>query len=227
MNVDIYIREVTGSSKREIRIPWLPEIINAETGEATMVSYDILNVGEVVMPTGVGLSIFSWESIFPGANRSDLGMLRGEKKNPSHYDDILKYWKKNGTKLHLMVTGYPINADVYLTNYTSKASGGFGDLEYSVTFKEAKDITVTSAKTSTKALPQTKRSTASNIETKYVVRKGDTLWSIAANRLGSGLKWSTIYSKNRTIIEQTAKEHGRSSSDNGHWIYPGTTLLLS
>ena len=226
MNVDIYIREAANSSGREIRIPWLPELINVDTGEASVVSYDILNLGEVVVPTGVGLSKYSWESIFPGIHRTDTSMLRGESRPPKQYDDILKYWKNNRTKLRLLVTGYPINVDVYLTGYTSTASGGFGDIEYSVAFTEARDITIKSTKNTAKInVPALKRSDASKSKT-CEVKSGDTLWSIAQSKLGSGTKWNTIYEKNKVVIEETAKKHMKSSSNYGHWIYPGTTLIL-
>ncbi len=227
MVVDIYINEVIGASKREIRIPWLPDEISVDTGEATMASYDIMNRGEVAVPTGVGLSTYSWESIFPGVNRTDKSLVRGTAYKPSHYDDILKYWKLNGVKLRLMVTGYPINEYVYLVSYTSKPSGGFGDLAYSLTFKEARGIHVSSAKNNQKTvLPSLKRATSTSDTTTYTVKSGDTLWAIAKAKLGSGLKWGFIYSANKTVIEETAKKHGRSSSGGGHFIYPGTKLLI-
>jgi glycosyltransferase involved in cell wall biosynthesis len=32
--------------------------------------------------------------------------------------------------------------------------------------------------------------------------------------------------ENKKIIEETATKHGKKSSSNGHWIYPGTKLLI-
>ena len=243
--VDIYIRETKGNKPREIRIPWLPEYINFDTGEATVASYDLLNVGEVIVPSGVGLCQYSWESIFPGIGRTEssynlggnkweyrdtTGMGRGDWKEPKHYEDILNDWKKNRTELNLLVTGYPINKTVYLTNYSGKASGGFGDVEYSIVFKEKRTIKVTSTYTaqdmtfpSMNAPAKTRPTTT---ETTYTVKTGDTLWEIAEAKLGSGTDWSSIYKANKTVIENTAKKFGKSSSSNGHWIYPGTTLTI-
>ncbi len=55
----------------------------------------------------------------------------------------------------------------------------------------------------------------------YVVRSGDTLWSIAEHELGSPLRWSAIANLN----------YGRLQPDGGrltdaHWIYPGWVLEL-
>lgn len=61
----------------------------------------------------------------------------------------------------------------------------------------------------------------------YTVQPGDTLWGIATSLLGSGVRWTDIYNANRGVIEATANQHrGGAGSDNGHWIYPGTSLSI-
>ena len=224
MNVDIYIRERNGS--REIRIPWLPDTITYESGSTTAATYDIMNKGEVSVPTGTGLAKVSWDSIFPGKYRKDKGMLRGSKKAPSSYHKILESWMKKGTPLNVIVTGYPINLDVFIDSYSATPSGGFGDLEYSVTFIEDRDIVIKKKKNTL-----TKNSTSSTKRpakktTSYTIKRGDTLWGIAQRFLGSGAKWPSIYSLNKTIIENTAKKRGLSSSNNGWWIFPGVTIQI-
>ncbi len=60
----------------------------------------------------------------------------------------------------------------------------------------------------------------------YTVVSGDTLWGISKRFYGSGTKYHIIYNANADIIESTAKAHGKSSSENGHWIWPGTVLTI-
>lgn len=60
----------------------------------------------------------------------------------------------------------------------------------------------------------------------YTVKSGDTLWAIAKQHLGAGVKYAEIYSDNKETIESTAKSHGKSGSDNGHWIWPGEVLQI-
>lgn len=225
MNIDIYIKEREGS--REIRIPWLPEEINFKSGDATVASYDIMNRGEVAVPTGVGLAAVSWKSEFPGINRTDKSMMRGKWYDPKHYHNILMDWLADGTPLNIIVTGYPINLDVFLEEYSSVAAGGFGDLEYEITFREDRDITITSTKNAGSS--QTTRTAAKT--TTYTIKKGDTLWAISQKFLGAGAKWESIYNLNKEIIETTAKKRWKAAgidrdSQHGHWIFPGTVISI-
>ena len=61
---------------------------------------------------------------------------------------------------------------------------------------------------------------------KYMVKRGDCLWTIAERFYGSGSKWRLVYEKNKTIIEKTARKHGWKDSAKGNFIYPGTVLQL-
>lgn len=60
----------------------------------------------------------------------------------------------------------------------------------------------------------------------YTVVSGDTLWGISKKFYGTGTKYHIIYDANADLIESTAKAHGKKSSDNGHWIWPGETFTI-
>ena len=223
--VDIYIEERSGG--QEIRVPWLPEKIDYESGGAIVATYDIMNKGPVAVPTGSGLATVSWTSVFPGRNRrNDDSMRRGSWKDPSKYHKILEKWKKNGTRLSVMVTGFPINLDVQLTDYTAHPSGGFGDVEYSVKFTEDRDIKITATVLPVNTDQSAEQKRPAEQTTDYTIKSGDNLWKIAQQFLGSGSKNTEIYAANAEIIEATAKKYGKSSSNNGWWIYPGVTIKI-
>lgn len=60
----------------------------------------------------------------------------------------------------------------------------------------------------------------------YTVAKGDTLWRIAEQTLGSPTRYAEIYDLNKDVIEETARGRGKRNSSNGHWLYQGTTLKI-
>ena len=62
--------------------------------------------------------------------------------------------------------------------------------------------------------------------TSYTVEKGDTLWTIADQMLGSPLRYAEIYQLNKDVIEAEAQGRGKTDSSNGHWIFAGTVLQI-
>lgn len=59
-----------------------------------------------------------------------------------------------------------------------------------------------------------------------ILKKGDTLRSIAKKYLDNDLLFRELYKINIEVIEKAAKSHGRSSSSNGYYLYPGTEIRL-
>lgn len=55
------------------------------------------------------------------------------------------------------------------------------------------------------------------------VSAGETLSQIAEDM---GVDWHDIYEANKNMIEAAARRHGKESSENGHWIYPGMKLRV-
>lgn len=220
MQVDIYVREKDGS--REIRFPILPEEFSFSYGDTMFIVYNIITRGEVAVPSGTELSAYSWESEFPGEQRKNDPIQRGTWQDPQAYCKLLSEWKTKGTALNLLITGYPVNVDVYCTRFLPKGTGPYGDVAYEIQFSEARSITVTTDGAS--SLTATSRQATSL--TSYPIKTRDTLWSIAQQCYGTGSKWKTIYDANKEIIEKTAKSHGLSSSQNGHYIYPGVILTI-
>lgn len=223
--MDIYIREKNGA--REIRIPILPERIMFKRGETSFISYDIMNLGKVVVPSGTGPTGLSWESNFPGANSPEVPSVRGYWKAPDAYDTILEDWKAKRTKLNILITGYrSFNQDVYIENYEGELSGAFGDIFYQLEFVEAREIVVKTSKVEpTKTPTETTQRPVTTGRTHKIV-EDDTLWSLARKFYLDGNKWTVIYEANKEIIEQTAKKHGHDSSENGYWLFPGIVLEI-
>ncbi|WP_353962341.1 LysM peptidoglycan-binding domain-containing protein [Streptomyces sp. NBC_00452] len=60
----------------------------------------------------------------------------------------------------------------------------------------------------------------------HTVAPGDTLWDISKKVLGTSTRWPSIYDANKSVIEKAAQQHRMESSEDGHWIFPGTGLTF-
>ena len=228
---DILLTEKDGD--RGFFVPWLPEKLDFSSGGIVVASYDVMGRGPVEVPTGTGLREISWSGIFPGNNRTaDLGMLRGGSLRPPHfYHAILEDWRRNGTLLNLALYCYPfINLDVFLAEYSGTAKGGFGDWEYTLKFREKRELSLWLIKpkqeetVSPDASEDAKRDVPA--ENTYTIKTGDCLWNIAQKHLGSGLRWTELYDLNYDALEAEAQKYGKHFTKNYPVIYTGTIIKL-
>ncbi len=100
-----------------------------------------------------------------------------------------------------MITETPINCDVYLSDFTGTPTGGYGDINYSITLLQAKEIKVKKSAKVNNTLPATvpERPAPPAAQT-YTVAKGDCLWKIAQRLYGNGADYTKIYEANKGLI---------------------------
>lgn len=60
-------------------------------------------------------------------------------------------------------------------------------------------------------------------KTTYTIKKGDTLWSIALNYYKNGTLWTKLWEANKATL--IARDN-RNLKSPGHWIHPGTTIVI-
>jgi len=218
--LDIYITEIETGAR--LALSMLPESAKYQGGTQLQV-YDIINVGEAKVPKGVKLLTFSWSGRLPGESRRNASFVKSQHwKDPNEILSLWDKWRKNGTKLRLMVTETPINYDVYLDSYSAVASGGNGDYEYDISFVETKPVlvyTVDEIAAKSSAITNTNNTnsrppTAAAAAKTYTVKSGDTLWAIAQKYLGAGNRYMDIYNANKDKVK------------NPNLIYPGQVLTL-
>lgn len=223
MTLDVYITEKKGGTR--VALSMLPEKTKRKSSTKFR-SYDIIQRGEVKLPGGTKLSTFSWSGTFPGVSRKSASFIKAQHwKQPKELEGIFDKWREAGTELILMVTETFINHEVYLSDFsaTNTNSGGAGDVEYDVTFIESKGISVyTTAELNIKPTAKTNENSSSvrpapaaAAAKTYTVKKGDCLWNIAKQYLGSGAKYSEIHNLNKSVI-----------GNNPNVIYAGQVLTL-
>ena len=213
--------------------PALPEKVQGKYG-AKYQSFDIISQGTVKVPKGTDVAEFTWDGVFFGeSKRNEPIVKKNSWKEPNECVKILNNFMKNETVLNLIVTETWINVDVTISSFQPRPAGAYGNVEYSITFVQKKPLQIYTtdelkiAKFVKKTKPRNDSGGSSGGGgSTYTVVSGDTLWGIASKKLGSGSKWTQIYDANSGTIEAEAKKHGKSSSDHGHWIWPGEVLTI-
>lgn len=222
------IKLIPVGSGAKFTFPALPEKIQGKYG-AKYQSFDIISQGTVKIPKGTAVSEFSWDGVFFGKSKKMEPIVRQNSwKEPKECVKILNNFIKNETVLNLIVTGTWINIDVTISSFQARPIGAYGNVEYSITFVQKKllEIYTTEELGIVKTAPRNDSGDSSKGGSTYTVVSGDTLWGIATKKLGSGSKWTVIYDANADTIEAEAKKHKKSSSDHGHWIWPGEVLTI-
>ncbi|MCL2531468.1 MAG: LysM peptidoglycan-binding domain-containing protein [Oscillospiraceae bacterium] len=207
-------------SGQRMRFPMLPESISLQTG-AQLQSHNIMAVGDVKLPSGNDLSTVSWDGKLPGRARRRQPYVR-LWQDPRLLTALLHHWQSDGRRLRLLVTQTPINLDVYIESFGGDFAGGYGDFDYNIAFTQARQLRIhlSGQGEQTGARPCPPASST------HTVRVGETLWAIAQRHLGNGAQHQRIYNANRDIIEAEAQRRKGRSSNNGHWIFPGTVLQI-
>lgn len=220
-----------GSGSR-FTFPALPEKIQGKYG-ARYQSFDIISQGTVKIPKGTDVAEITWNGVFFGkSKRGEPIVKRNSWKPPNDCVKIIKDFMEKETALNLIVTETWINVDVTISSFQPGPVGAYGNIEYSITFAQKKPLKLYTtnelriAEFAKKTRPREGSGDSSESGGAYTVVSGDTLWGIAAKKLGNGSKWTSIYDANAGVIEAEAKKHGKESSDHGHWIWPGEVLTI-
>ncbi len=227
------IKLIPAGNGSKFTFPALPEKVQGKYG-AKYQSFDIISQGTVKVPKGTDVAEFTWDGVFFGeSKRNEPIVKKNNWKEPNECVKILSNFMKNETVLNLIVTETWINVDVTISSFQPRPVGAYGNVEYSITFAQKKPMRIYTtdelniAKFVKKTKPRNDLGGSSGGGgSAYTVVSGDTLWGIATKKLGSGSKWTQIYDANVGTIEAEAKKYGKSSSDHGHWIWPGEVLTI-
>ena len=203
-------------------------------------SMTLIDQGEVNILKKAGLTEVSFDLLLPNV-KYPFATYKSGFKSAKYFLDELEGLKTKNKPFQFIVTRtfpngkmlFDTNMKVSLESYTIKEDSGEGfDVVVSVKLKQYRDYgtkicKISFASTKPKLSTEKKRPSKDTSDNKtYTVKKGDCLWNIAKKFYGKGAQWKKIYNANKSTIEAAAKKHGKKSSSNGHWIYPGTKLTI-
>jgi len=232
MSYDVYLDKVL--------LPVAPSKIKTTVKDKNK-SIELINEGEINILKEAGLTELSFSVLLPNQRYPFAKYVNGYK-NAAYYLNILEQYKKSKKPFRLIISRTLPNGSVlFYTNLMvsldkydieDNAKEGF-DTKVNINLTQYKEFGTKTVKVSTTRKTQTASASnrpagagANTTGTTYTIVSGDTLWNIAKKKMGSGAKWTTLYNTNKTVIENAARARGKASSNNGHWIYPGTILTI-
>lgn len=185
----------------------------------------LLNMGTVNLKGNRDVATVTISSFFPDR---ESPLYRYAKMSPKKYRTRIENWKDNKETKRLIITDMGINLAMLIDKCSFKVQEGSGDIYYTLELSEYRSLNVPAV-----AMPLQVRDNGlkqrpdeAAAPKTHTVGGNDTLWGIAKKYYGSGSQSTKIYSANSAAIEAAAKQHGKSNSNNGWWIYTGTVLTI-
>lgn len=135
--------------------------------------------------------------------------------------------QKSGS--YVKYIGKEILSNAVITAFeTSRTVSADGAIGFTMTVREIHVAVSAYKNTSTGKTVKsgTQQVTVNNTSVYHTVRSGDTLYSLALMYYGTDSYYTTLYSANKSTIENAAKSAGYTSSDGGGILVKGTKLLI-
>lgn len=178
----------------KLRLPVPPSSFEVKVGT----NITVLNsntIGELALIGKDKLRGLSVSAFFP-AQDYPFCQYRGF---PPPYECVNKIiqWSRTGKPIRLIITQTNVNIAFAIEDFTYGERDGTGDVYFTLSLKEYRfigvqtvtEVAVQGGSTKTRPIDKTAPKT-------YVVRSGDTLWSIAKREYGDGSKASQLAQKN-------------------------------
>lgn len=201
-------------NNKTYRLPVNPEQVSVSSVIAVE-TYEVLKLGQIAIPSHMQLKEYTFECELPKEVCS-YSEVKNKFKGPDYYLEKFESWRAKKVPVQLIASNgitEDINTPVLIEELTvTEKAGEEGDkyvefklLEYrnygTGKVTELKEVsTVKGSKTykkkSKSSIKVNKKSTGY-----YIVRSGDSLWSIAKKYYGDGSKHNIIYNANKDKIK--------------------------
>lgn len=208
------------------RLPTNPEEIKVTSSQAN-VKYEVLKLGQIVMPTYMELMEYSFECEFP-LKQQNYVLVKNEFLTANEYLKMFREWREKMVPIRFMAGRInvsdklmkdQINKMVLIEELAiSEKAGEEGDKYVSFKLIEyrrfGKMVGKLLDEESGKEIKTQNQETNPNSTGIHVVISGDNLWNLAKKYYGNSSKYTQIYNANKDKIKNPAL------------IYPGQKLVI-
>lgn len=191
--MDIYLN--WDNEEKSMLLPINPSSFEI-SGSQNNQSVYIHNLGEINLKGKRGLYSITLESFFPA---QEYDFSHGEYHDPyDYYCKKLKNLYEQNKTVHLIITDTDINMFCTIESFTHGEADRSGDVKYSLTLKEYREITAS------------KRMSTKKKEISYTWKKGDTWSKVVKKHLGSSSTWKQVRKSNMSVINKAKRKHPKA-----------------
>lgn len=157
-------------------------------------TYNILSIGEVVVPELPSLMEVSWDSYFPGKS-SDVMLMGRSWKAPETYVNAIKKAMEDQSIIDLVISRYEADGNkMFDTNIsaviqgfeTTEKGGETGDIYYKITLKEYREF-------APEKISMVKGGAQPAVQEEETPRKTDLVLRVGAGVIANGKYWYSSY----------------------------------
>ena len=181
-------------------LPVTPESFNVTTGYDHQ-TVNINGLGEILLRGKRNLRTVSWSSFFPRQHYDFCQVGEEELLDPMWYAALLHIAENSEVDIKVTISGF-LSMAVVLSSFEYGQEDGTGDVNYSITFTETRDVATPDA-----AKQTAKRPTKKVTSHMYKWKKGDTWKKVAKKETGKSDNWKDLRKANRKRIDKAAMEY--------------------
>lgn len=178
-------------------LPVTPSKINLTDGQNNKVM-NVTQVGEILVFGMPKLQTISFSSFFPNPKR-EYPFVVGENKEPAECMALIKKWKELRVPVRIIITGLDVNLAVGIGSFDCDKRDGSGDIYYSLSFTEHKDLNTPLANNNNQIEEDTglrTRPGGVDANTATMVSKAADVLDVAKKAYGDYKHWHRVVESN-------------------------------
>ena len=207
MNIIMHIEMWLKADDKVFKFPVLPSSFDLDNSSIIETS-NIVNLGQVAMYGGNALKTISISSFFP-SKEYQFCTYYGFPQ-PYECVKMIEEWRAAGKQIRLIITSTPINMPVLIESFEWGERAGTRDVEFTLTLKEYKPITIKTTPPTTTTPEPTPRpvdTPTTNKQKTHKVKKGESLWAITQKYTGKGSRYPELKKANQEKYPKLKKSN--------------------